>query len=170
MKRDLTTKERIMLGINRRKLGIGVAVVGLVGAMFAGCGHRGGRGHSWFHSHGDRLESAEKAREHVGEAAEWMLGKVDATEQQTAEVQRILDGSVEPMMELARQHRGHREALIEILSAPEIDRKRLEEIRLEEMQVADAASRRLLETFADAADVLSPKQRRGLAKRASRHH
>ena len=111
-----------------------------------------------------------RKRAHVGEAAEWMLGKVDATAQQTTEVQRILDGSVEPMMELARQHRGHRDALIEILSAPEIDRERLEEIRLKEVQVADAASRRLLETFADAADVLSPKQRRGLAERASRHH
>ena len=159
-----------MLGINGPKLGIGVAVAGLIGAMFVGCGHRGGRGHTWFHNHGDRLENAEKAREHVEEAAEWMLGKVDATEQQTTDVQRILDGSVEPMMELARQHRGHREALIEILSAPEIDRERLEEIRLKEVQVADAASRRLLETFAAAADVLSPKQRRGLAERARRHH
>lgn len=159
-----------MLGINGRKLGIGVAVAGLVGAMFAGCGHRGGRGHSWFHHHGDRPENTEKVREHVEETAEWMLGKVDATEQQTAEVQRILDGSVGPMMDLARQHRGHRDALIEMLSAPEINRQRLEEIRLEEMQVADAASRRLLETFADAAEVLSPKQRRGLARRAGRHN
>jgi hypothetical protein len=38
------------------------------------------------------------------------------------------------------------------------------------MQVADAASSRLLQTLADAAEVLSPKQRRGLADRAGRFH
>jgi Spy/CpxP family protein refolding chaperone len=159
-----------MLGINGRKLGIGVAVAGLVGAMFAGCGHRAGRGHFWSHHRQHSLENPDEVREHVEDAAEWMLGKVDATEQQTAEVQTILDGSVEPLMELARQHRAHRKALIDIFSAPEIDRQQLEELRLQEMQVADAASSRLLQTLADAAEVLSPKQRRGLADRAGRFH
>ena len=99
-----------------------------------------------------------------------MLGRVDATDQQTVAVQRILDDSVEPLMELAKQHRSHRQELIEIFSAPEIDRERLEEICRGEIQVADAASSRVLKTIADAADVLSPKQRRALAERASRFH
>ena len=170
MKRNLNTQERIMLGINGRKLGIGVAVAGLIGVMAAGCGHRGGRGHSWFHHGHHNVDNPEEAREHLEEVAEWVLGRVDATDQQTVAVQRILDDSVEPLMELAKQHRSHRQELIEIFSAPEIDRERLEEICRGEIQVADAASSRVLKTIADAADVLSPKQRRALAERASRFH
>ena len=171
MKRNLNTQERIMFGINGRKLGIGVAVAGLIGVMAVGCGHRGGRGHSWFHHRGHHnIDNPEEAREHLEDVAEWVLGRVDATDQQTGQVQRIIDDSVEPPMELAKQHRGYREELIEVFSAPEIDRKRLEEIRRGEMQVADAASSRLLQTLADAADVLNPKQRRALAERASKFH
>ena len=158
-----------MSAFNLRKLGIGIAVFGLVGALFAGCGHWGGRhGHWGHHRHG--LDNPEEAREHVEDAAEWILNRVDASDQQNQQVKSIVGESVDGFVELAQQHRQHREDFITEFSRPSIDRQALEQIRRAEMEVAEAASSQMVRTLADVAEVLNPEQRRELLERFQRFH
>jgi protein CpxP len=67
-----------------------------------------------------------------------------------------------PLGEQARQARRHG---LELLTAPVIDRRALEQQRLLQMQAADARSRRILQAMADAAEVLTPDQRAKAAER-----
>ena len=57
-------------------------------------------------------------------------------------------------MESARQ-RGRT-----LLTQPSIDRGAIEALRAEQLALADAASKRLAQALADAAEVLTPEQRR----------
>jgi len=55
-----------------------------------------------------------------------------------------------------------------LLAAPTIDRAALEQVRVAQMQSADARSRRTLQAMADAAEVLTPEQRAKAAERMRR--
>jgi periplasmic protein CpxP/Spy len=49
------------------------------------------------------------------------------------------------------------------LTAPTIDRSAIERLRAEQIGLAETASKRIAQALADAADVLSPEQRRKVA-------
>jgi Spy/CpxP family protein refolding chaperone len=49
------------------------------------------------------------------------------------------------------------------LTAPTIDRTAIERLRAEQIGLAETASKRIAQALADAADVLSPEQRRKVA-------
>jgi Spy/CpxP family protein refolding chaperone len=94
---------------------------------------------------------------------------VDATAEQKAQVTKILQAAATDVHGLADQHFAARKQLHEILSAPTIDRERLEAVRAGEMQLADEASKRILQGVADAAEVLTPEQRTALAEHMEEH-
>ena len=52
-----------------------------------------------------------------------------------------------------------------LLTAPTIDRGALDQLRVSQIQAADAMSQRTLKAMADAAEVLSPEQRSRVAER-----
>jgi Spy/CpxP family protein refolding chaperone len=56
-----------------------------------------------------------------------------------------------------------------LLSAPTIDRAALEQLRSDRMADFDQASKVLVQTLADAADVLRPDQRAKLAAMMAEH-
>ena len=62
---------------------------------------------------------------------------------------------------------GHRRAA-ELLGQPTVDRAQMETVRAEHLRLLDEASRRLTGALADAADVLTPEQRRRLADHIGR--
>jgi Spy/CpxP family protein refolding chaperone len=53
----------------------------------------------------------------------------------------------------------------QLLTAPTVDRPALEALRAAQLAEADAASRRMVQAIADAAEVLTPEQRAKLAQR-----
>ena len=158
-----------MSGFNFGKVGIGIAVVGLAGALItAGCGSKHGR--HWGHRGHHDLSDPQAAREHAEEAAEWMLGKVDATDDQEEKVKAIVSATVDDFADLAGRHQSQRDAFKMAFSQPIIDRGELERLRQNEMQLADTASSRLVEMLVDVAEVLTVGQRGELMEYAQRFH
>lgn len=113
--------------------------------------------------------SPDRFASHIEHGVKYLLSDIDATAEQKAQVTTILQSTATDVHALADQHFAARKQLHEILSAPSIDRERLEAVRVGELRLADEASKRLLTGIADAADVLTPEQRATLAQSMEEH-
>jgi periplasmic protein CpxP/Spy len=131
-----------------------LAAVGAAGVSYAGEGHgfgmHGGRG-----MHG--AMDAESMAKHVDKMIERIAP--DATPQQKARLAEISKAAFADLKPLHMQFRDGHKRLHELLMAPTIDRVALERVRAEQMQHADAMSKRVLAAVEDAAEVLTPEQR-----------
>ena len=94
--------------------------------------------------------------------------EVDATPEQQEKLVAIAKSAAKDLAPLRGQAMETRKQAMELLSAPSIDRAAIEKLRLAKLQHADAASRRVTQAFADAAEVLTPEQRKKLAEHAAR--
>ena len=56
---------------------------------------------------------------------------------------------------------------MQALEQPTVDRASLEAARAEHLQLADQASKRIVQLFGDVGDVLTPAQRKALAEHSS---
>jgi Spy/CpxP family protein refolding chaperone len=110
------------------------------------------------------------ATKHAGHIVEWIVRWVDASDEQEAQLTQLVDAALVDVGPLAERHRGQREAFLAALVSERVDRDELERIRSEELALAEDASRRLVATLADVADVLTPEQRAELAQLAARMH
>jgi protein CpxP len=157
----------------RRRFLTGVVTGGLLAGLLAGGAGMYAYAHSravgWFRAGHGRLDP-ENAGERVAFATDWILHRIDASEEQRQQVQAIVQGAVKDLLPMRDQHHQYLQALREALAQPTIDRNTLGEIRRAELHLADAASNRLVEAIAEAAEVLTPEQRATLAELATRWH
>ncbi len=113
----------------------------------------------------DHATDPESAARRVDAMSSWLLSDVDATAEQRARIAQIVKDAVGELQPLRDRHQAaHRETL-QLLAASTIDRARLEKLRSEQVQLADTASRRLLQATMDAAEALTPEQRAKLTQR-----
>jgi len=96
--------------------------------------------------------------------------KVDASAEQKDKLATIAKSAAKDLAPLRDKAQTARKQAIEILAAANVDRPALERLRAEQIQLADAGSKRLAQALADAADVLTPAQRMKLAERIQRGH
>ena len=113
-------------------------------------------------------QDPERAKRHLGLAAEWVYDRVDATDAQKQDAKSVLSATVDFMVPIATQHRENREAMVTILSSDPIDRSALEELRQSELSLADSASTGLLDALVELAETLTPAQRAELVEMAER--
>jgi len=163
-------------GGGRRRFLAGLLAGGLAGSMlatgvtalsFGMVGPSGWGRHGW---HGRGALTPEAARERLEFAADWMLSRVDATEEQRQQVKATLAGALQDVAPLREQHHKNRKAFIEALTHPSVDRTALEQLRQAELKLAESASARIVQALADVADVLTPEQRAALVRMADRFH
>lgn len=158
-----------------RKVRLAIAAVALLGLGTAigvvateGSGHLGG--HAWkkWRHHGHATSEAH-VREHARTFAGWVLDEVDASDTQRDQVGAVLDGLVAKAWPLREQHREHRQALIAELSRPEVRREALEELRNQELALADTLSGELVEALVAVSGILDAEQRIALAEHITHH-
>jgi Spy/CpxP family protein refolding chaperone len=144
-----------------------VASIAAVAALFtAGIAVVAAHGSGWNHDWSD-----EQVAEHIQEHVNKMLDGTDATPGQRAQVTTILQSAAHDVLAMRDQHVAAHAKFKQILSAEQIDRAQLETLRQQQIQALDSASQRLSAALADAAEVLSPEQRKQLfANIEKRHH
>jgi len=131
-----------------------------------GLGHHGGM---WRH-HGGEPPSAEEMREHIEFKTEWVLRKVDATPEQTAQIQSIALEAAQNLRLLHGEGGFLRDEIRGLVTAETIDPAALEALREEHIAMLDIASKELVRAAGEALAVLTPEQRSALAERFARHH
>jgi protein CpxP len=149
-------KRRVLLG------SIITAVVVLAAGSALALAH--GMGGGWHHGGMDAEEMTEHLQVHV----QHMLDEANATPEQKAQIKDIVAGATKDLEALHEQHGGIHKQLHEIFTAPTIDRVKLEAVRAEHIQALDAASKRCATALADAAEVLTPEQRKTLGEKMAK--
>jgi len=145
-------------------VGVGYAIAGPSGPMGGSSGGGSSGMHGWMHG-GEAGHGMMEGRGMRGGARmERMFDAIDATPEQRETLSGIMDSAREEMGTVFQDMRGTHEAMVEILTAPEIDRDAAEDLRAERVAAMEAASHRMLETMLDAAEVLTPQQRSELAE------
>jgi protein CpxP len=160
----------------RRKFFGGLALGGLLGALTATSFNvwsqaqgspDGGHGHGcWGHKRTSAMTPEERTAR-ADFATQWVLSRVDATDEQKKRVQAIVQDAIKDLSEVREQHMKNRQAFMDALSQPTVDRAALQQIRQSEIQLAESASDRFVTAIADAADVLTPEQRGKLVEMAN---
>ena len=143
--------------------GLGFKAYAHGGPWGGGCGARG-----WHAGHGPGAMSPESMQRRADAMVRWMLADVNATEAQQQQIAGIISATMTELAPLRQKHFEARTQAAELLAKPSVDRAALEALRAQEMAAADQVSKRITQSIADAADVLSPEQRAQLVERMQR--
>jgi len=106
--------------------------------------------------------------EHVERMVKHLAVEVDATPEQKDKLAVIAKSAARDLAPLRGNMKRARQQAIDLMSAEKVDRAGIENLRAEQLALMDAASKRLTQALADAADVLTVEQRKKLAERAQR--
>jgi Spy/CpxP family protein refolding chaperone len=151
----------------------------LMGALLAGSAvvysqvgrgtQLGFSGPGWFGRH-NGTGTIETAMERAEFATDWMLTRIQATDEQRQRVKAIVDNAIRDLYPAKEQHQQNRQALVQALLQTPVDRGALETARQSELQLAETVSSRLVGVLADVSEILTPEQRAQPAERVSRFH
>jgi protein CpxP len=144
-----------------------LSIVAIVASLLAIAGGTLVYAHSNSGHHGP--VSGRGSEDHL-EHMQAMLTKIGASDAQKTQIEGLLKPAFE---EMKAAHEAHSEAFAkfhEAITAPSIDRARIEAQRTELLKTLDGASKRMITAITDAAEVLSPEQRAALAEQIHKHH
>ena len=141
---------------------LGVLIAGSTSAIAGFGGHWGGH-------HGQGSKSLGEMQEHVEDRLEWVLDALDTNDEQSAQLKTISKELVSNLYPLKDQHRANKRNFMEQLASATPDAEALEDLRRQELQLADIASAQVLAALLKSNDVLTSEQREKIAKRFRRH-
>lgn len=116
------------------------------------------------HHHGGEAMS----EEHLDRMLKHLYVEIDATDAQKQKLDPIVKQAAGDLKPLREKVQDARRRGAELFSADIIDRGAIERARVEQIGAADAASKRFTQALTDAAEVLTPEQRKKLAARFAR--
>jgi Spy/CpxP family protein refolding chaperone len=123
--------------------------------------------------HGSMLDGTHSAAEvnaHVDHMLKHFYVEIDATDAQKAQIGPLVKQAVGDLLPLhAKAQTAHQHAM-DALSQTTLDRAALETARVEHLQLAEQASKRLVQLMGDVGDVLTPTQRKALSDHLQQLH
>jgi Spy/CpxP family protein refolding chaperone len=157
----------------RRRFFRRAAIATLIGGLAAGIGLKafaqggfgGCRGGGFM---AGPLDPA-RVDEHLERMLKHLYVEIDATDEQKQKLAPIVKQAARDLLPLRERMRDARKKALEVLTQDSIDRTAIETLRAEQLQLAEQASKRIAQSLADAAEVLTPAQRKELALRVERH-
>ena len=147
-----------------------IVAAGLTGAAITSAFSRGpgfgpGFGHGW---HGGMMgESFDpaQAEDRADRMVRHMAIELDATDAQQDKLRAVVKAAVKDLIPLREKVQSARLKARELLTQPTIDRAEIEKFRTEHLALADTFTKRVSQAIGDAAEILTPDQRRKLNDR-----
>jgi protein CpxP len=118
----------------------------------------------------DGTASAADVSTHVDHMLKHFYVEIDATDAQKAQISPLVKQAVSDLMPLHAQAQAARAQAKQALAGPTIDRNSLEAVRVTHLQLADQASKRIVQLIADVGDLLTVPQRKALADHLAQMH
>jgi len=140
----------------------GAALVGGVGAVAAAMGAHGMMMHG--------VESQADMSAHIDHMLKHLYVEIDATDAQKAKIGPLVHQAATDLFPLHTQLQAAHAQAVQGLTQPTIDRAALETAREAHLQLADQASKRIVQLLGDVGDVLTPAQRNALAAHLGKLH
>jgi Spy/CpxP family protein refolding chaperone len=136
-----------------------------IGALAAGIGFKAfGRGSR----HGYGPIDPAQLDQHVDRMLKHLYVEIDATDAQKQQLDPIVRQAAKDLAPMRENLHAARREAIELLSQDKVDPAALEALRAKQIGLADEASRRLTRAISEAAEVLTPEQRKQLAAHFAR--
>jgi protein CpxP len=139
----------------------GIAAAALIGGVAALANGAGANG--WHHGMGGGSHSAADVSAHVDHLLKHLYVEIDATDAQKAQITPMVQQAVTDLLPLRGQLQAAHTQVVQALTATTVDRTALEAVRQAHLQLADQASKRLVQLIGDVSDVLTPAQRSAFA-------
>ena len=159
----MTNTENKLIGTRRKSLTTMMAAL-LAGSLVATAGS-----FAYAKTDGQASDPA-KFEQRIEKRVDKALTGTDATADQKKQVAGILENAFKDLKPLRDQRVENRKAMEAALQAPTNDPARIEQIRAEQMKVADQSSQRFTKALKDAGNVLSASQRQAFFKNWSQGH
>src|SRR5579862_1423239 len=144
----------------------GVSLAGGIGAAVAAVTANGWQHGMMMHGTGDPADVAA----HVDHVLKHLYVEIDATDAQKAKIGPLVQQAVSDLLPLHTQLQAAHAQAMQGLTQPTIDRATLEAAREAHLQLADQASKRIVQLLGDVGDVLTPAQRTALATHLGQLH
>ena len=142
-----------------------ITLATLAGGVAAGIGFKAfGQGRR--HGYGP-IDPADLDR-HVERMLKHLYVEIDATDAQKQKLDPIVRQAAKELVPMRQNLHAARREAIELLAQERVDPAALEVLRAKHLQLADQASRKLTRAIAEAAEVLTPAQRKELAAHFAR--
>jgi protein CpxP len=154
--------------INRQTVFAFLAGAVLVGGVGAAAGAMGAAG--WHHGMMDGTQRPAEVSAHIDHVLKHLYVEIDATDAQQAKIGPLVKQAVTDLLPLHSQFQAALAQAVQILTQPTVDRTALETAREAHLQLADQASKRIVQLLGDVGDVLTPAQRSALATHMERLH
>ena len=154
----------IKLAGTRRK-----SLTTMMAALLAGSIAATAGGVAFAKTDGQAVDPA-KFQQRIEKRVDKALGSTDATTDQKKKVTEILQAAFKDMKGFHGQRVENRKAMEAAMQAPTIDPAKIEQIRAEQMKIADASSKRFTKALVDAGNVLNASQRQAFFKAWGERH
>lgn len=169
---DEATAAKSIRGRRWAVAGLAAGLTAAVGAFALQAHAHGGpmgfgpHGGGW-HGGMDSMDPAALSKR-IDAMVAFRLADIDATPEQRERIAAIVKAAAADLRTIREQHMKERRQSLALFAAPTIDRAALEKLRVEQLQLGDSASRRMLQAMMDCAEVLNADQRAKLIQRWQR--
>jgi Spy/CpxP family protein refolding chaperone len=141
--------------------------VGGIGAAAAAVAANGWH-HGMMMMHG--TESPADVAAHIDHFLKHFYVEIDATDAQKAKIGPLVQQAATDLLPMHTQLEAAHARVIQGMTQPTVDRAALEAARESHLQLADQASKRIVQLLGDVGDVLTPTQRSALATHLEQLH